>query len=297
VIEHHNSVTLSLGGVNTTFQAGSPAIQLECSPKHLPFLISTEAEFYITVSSGEHSLFPSNSAVFSNPRWSFYIDQDQSIFRFQLRGTQTNDPPMMIVFQKDGIGAEIFYEPLVQENLASVRVEVPPAGLDELLAGHILGMQRGLMVHSCGLKTSPGTGLLFAGISGAGKSTTVRLWQEAGQAELLGDERVSVRKKNGGFWLHSTAWHGKGQTAAPATVPLRHLFILDHAGSNHARPLKPFEAVSLLLPRAYLPYWDRSGMEFSLAFLEDLCSSIPCYHLGFTPDRRAVDYVQCLISS
>lgn len=153
------------------------------------------------------------------------------------------------------------------------------------------------MLHASALKVSDNQGLLFSGTSGDGKSTTVKLWQKSGKGILLGDERIAVRKIDGKFWLFSTPWHGSGQPVGADSALLDQLFILQHGSENHARRLKPAEAVSLLLARAYLPFWDRDGMEFSLAFLEDLCSSFPCYEFAFVPDQSAVEYIECLLST
>ncbi len=114
---------------------------------------------------------------------------------------------------------------------------------------------------------------------------------------MLCDERVAVRKQEGRFWVYGTPWHRKGRPSTPGPAALERLFIIEHGNENRARQIQPAEAVALLLARAYLPLWDPAGMAFSLEFLEDLCGAIPCYRLGFTPDRRAVEYVECLSSS
>ena len=50
--------------------------------------------------------------------------------------------------------------------------------LDELIIANLLARGRGVEFHGCGIIDRNGRGRLFAGQSGAGKTTTARLWLE-----------------------------------------------------------------------------------------------------------------------
>jgi len=66
--------------------------------------------------------------------------------------------------------------------------------LDELLIMHRLTQEKAIELHSCGIVRPDGTGNLFVGHSGAGKSTTTRLWTECEDVEVLSDDRIIVRR-------------------------------------------------------------------------------------------------------
>ena len=66
--------------------------------------------------------------------------------------------------------------------------------LDELLYGALLARGRGAEIHGCGLIDAHGNGLLFAGRSGAGKTTMARLWQDVPGTTILSDDRIILRK-------------------------------------------------------------------------------------------------------
>jgi len=66
--------------------------------------------------------------------------------------------------------------------------------LDELLIMHRLTREKAIELHSCGIVGGDGTGNLFVGHSGAGKSTTTRLWMEREDVEILSDDRIIVRR-------------------------------------------------------------------------------------------------------
>ena len=69
--------------------------------------------------------------------------------------------------------------------------------LDELLIMHRLTQEKAIELHSCGIVRADGTGNLFVGHSGAGKSTTTRLWTEREDVEVLSDDRIIVRRDEG----------------------------------------------------------------------------------------------------
>ena len=66
--------------------------------------------------------------------------------------------------------------------------------LDELLIMHRLAREKAIELHGCGIVRANGTGNLFVGHSGAGKSTTTRLWTEVEDVEVLSDDRIIVRR-------------------------------------------------------------------------------------------------------
>ena len=67
--------------------------------------------------------------------------------------------------------------------------------LDELLIMHRLTQEKAIELHGSGIVRADGTGNLFVGHSGAGKSTTTRLWTEREDVEVLSDDRIIVRRE------------------------------------------------------------------------------------------------------
>lgn len=286
-----------LGGVNVLFKTKEPILELVNINPHTDFQNTFPPEITITIKLESFQKAGLGEEVFRADNWSFYCGPDHIAFQIHLPGSKTGNADYTLLLDPNDTVGDLYYENTPDHLQDKITIFVPPNCLDELLTVQLLAMKRGVLFHACGLEAANNLGLIFAGVSGAGKSTTAKLWQESGKCTLIGDERVAVRKCDNRFWSFSTAWFGSRQIAKMGKMPLNYLFILRHALSNEANLLKPAEAVSLLLTRTFLPFWDRAGMEFTLEFLEDLCSTVPCYHLGFTPDQSAVDYVECLISS
>jgi hypothetical protein len=66
--------------------------------------------------------------------------------------------------------------------------------LDELLIMHRLTQEQAIELHGTGIVRGNGQANLFIGHSGAGKSTTTRLWTAVEDVEVLSDDRIIVRR-------------------------------------------------------------------------------------------------------
>ena len=175
--------------------------------------------------------------------------------------------------------------------------EVEPMGypLDELLIMHRLTQEKAIELHSCGIVRPDGTGDLFVGHSGAGKSTTTRLWTARENVEVLSDDRIIVRRepveKTERMRMYGTPWHGEAMYASPSSAPLTRIFILQHGQGNVITRLSPSQAVAELFARSFVPFHRHEYVESALCFLEELAAAIPCYRYFFEPDGSAVDAI------
>jgi len=175
--------------------------------------------------------------------------------------------------------------------------------LDELLIMHRLTQERAIELHGSGIVRANGVGNLFVGHSGAGKSTTTRLWTSREEVEVLSDDRIIVRpdqprdghsdlSAHGPMRMYGTPWHGEAMFASPNSAPLTRIFILEHGYGNVITRLTPSQAVGELFARAFVPFHRHEYVESALSFLEQLANSVPCYRYSFEPDERAVEKIQ-----
>jgi hypothetical protein len=189
-----------------------------------------------------------------------------------------------------------------EESFAGFSNTVDPLEypLDELLIMHRLTQESAIELHSCGIVMPDGTGNLFVGHSGAGKSTTTRLWTTQEDVEVLSDDRIIVRrdqiqrgttKISGGMRMYGTPWHGEAAYASPGNALLARIFILEHGRGNVLRLLSPSQAVAELFARSFVPFHQHEYVDSALEFLQELVGSVPCYHFAFEPDERAVDTI------
>jgi len=190
--------------------------------------------------------------------------------------------------------------------------------LDELLIMHRLTQEKAIELHSCGIVRPDGTGNLFVGHSGAGKSTTTQLWTAREDVEVLSDDRIIVRreadqqrkvlrlrencasrishsaqddKKKYKMRMYGTPWHGEAMYASPGSAPLARIFILEHGHGNVLTQLSPSQAVAELFARAFVPFHRHEYVEAALEFLQEVVAAVPCYRYAFEPNESAVERI------
>src|SRR5206468_11153971 len=181
------------------------------------------------------------------------------------------------------------HQPYFPSALPANPLEYP---LDELLLIHLLAAGRGVEVHACGVVDASGQGYLFAGQSGAGKTTIARLWQKPEEITVLSDDRIILRYQAGQFWMYGTPWHGEAGLSSPARAPLKGVYLLRHGPSNRLVPLRRSSTAARLVACSFPPFYHSSGLDFTLGFLDQLVEAVPCYELSFTPDERVIALVR-----
>jgi hypothetical protein len=163
--------------------------------------------------------------------------------------------------------------------------------LDELLMIHRLSRGEGVEVHAVGIIDESGCGHLFLGHSGAGKSTTARLWNVRPGVHILSDDRIILRVRDGHFWMYGTPWHGDAGIASPDCARLSRIYLLEHGTHNECLPLSPGLAAAELFAHSFVPHHSAEGIRFALSFLDRVAREIPCSVFRFVPDRSAVEAI------
>jgi hypothetical protein len=162
--------------------------------------------------------------------------------------------------------------------------------LDELLVTHRLTQERAIELHSCGIVAGEVSNL-FVGHSGAGKSTTSRLWAARPGVNVLSDDRIILRHHSGRILMYGTPWHGEAAFALPASTPLARIFVIEHGHGNVLTRLSPSQAVAELYARSFVPFHRHEYVESALEFLHEVVDSVPVYRYAFEPDERAVEKI------
>jgi hypothetical protein len=164
--------------------------------------------------------------------------------------------------------------------------------LDELLFQHHLARRGDMVVHACGIVVD-GRAVLFCGQSGAGKTTTARLWsRRRPRPAVLSDDRIVIRMRGGRAWAYGTPWHGAGGFAMPQGRPLGAVFFLEQAGKTRVAGISAPAAAALLFARSFPPPWDGPALGAVLGGCARVARSVPCHVLEFKPDVSAVNAVR-----
>jgi hypothetical protein len=272
---------------------------------------------------------PGRELFDSGSVWRLYDDENG--YRFDFSTPAMGDEP----YKRLLVDSEFRSATLLMRNefLARVAPAAAPLDypLDELLIMHRLTQEKAIELHSCGIVRPDGMGNLFVGHSGAGKSTTTRLWTAREDVEVLSDDRIIVRRdegdavqipreaadgadKHGVFRLrdrsasptgrfaeddrakkqmrmYGTPWHGEAAYASPGSAPLARIFILEQGHGNVLTQLSPSQAVAELFARSFVPFHRHEYVESALEFLQEVVDAVPCYRYAFEPNEGAVERI------
>lgn len=204
--------------------------------------------------------------------------------------TKTHQPCTRALITEDFSRVDVWMR---REELGSVRGWVPMKILNPLVEVCLLtrlAREGGLLLHSAGI-LSPTGGYIFTGQSGAGKSTLSGFFDTCG-ASVLSDERMIIRKSGAAFAIHGTPWVGSGVFARNESGLLTELFCIRHGAQHQIENMTPGAVLAHILPQCFLPHWDRSAMESTMAFLSDLIVHVPCLRLTFAKHPDIIDYIQ-----
>jgi len=246
------------------------------------FVLDTESPFPRT--DGYRRIFTSAPEGL----WTMYDEPGGRGYLITLQNVDRDPEPYAVIRSSGTFDSHvIFRRPNSAGNVFPL--EYPT---DELIFSSYLNLNGiGVILHSACVSVGGG-GMLFSGTSGAGKSTLSQLWQDDPSADVLTDERVVVREKEGRPWAYGTPWHGTARMHRNAGVPIERVFFIKHGRENRATRIARADAAQRLMVRCFPTFWHKKGMAVSLEKCTDLAESVEAYELEFVPDRTVCEYVK-----
>ena len=167
--------------------------------------------------------------------------------------------------------------------------------LDQIILMYYLARHGGILIHASGIEINK-NGYIFAGRSGAGKTTIAEQFIARRYSELLSDDRVIIRETDNSFRVFGTPWPGKGGIARNLNIPLAGIFFLHHSENNVIEQLDARSALERILPVASIPWYDPGRMDDILKTCGNLIAGVPAYLLHFRPDTDVVDALEDFLS-
>jgi hypothetical protein len=221
--------------------------------------------------------------------WDVYRIDGRPVFVLRVSG-QGSDPFCISVFDPHFRNGDTYFLFRLPGEKSTTPLPNPLRfPLFHLLMISLLAQGHGVLIHACGIDDN-GKGLLFPGSPSQGKTTIARLWQN--DAVVLNDERIVLRKNNGRLWIYGTPWHGDHEKVSTGGVLLEKIFFLRQSKTNAIKRIEGKLAVQMLLTHCLFPYWDSKGMQFVLGFCDHVTGEVPCYDLGFLPDKNVVEFIR-----
>jgi len=169
---------------------------------------------------------------------------------------------------------------------------INPYSLDSVLRiVHTLLLARkgGFLVHASSAIRN-GRAFLFAGVSGAGKTTMARLAPP--DAALLTDEISYVTRPDGRYFAVGTPFFGElARAGENLRAPIECVYLLAKGLENKIEPIMGAEAVRGLLGNILFFAQDAEFVKLVFDAAFDFVSRVPVRRLTFVPDRRIWELV------
>lgn len=154
--------------------------------------------------------------------------------------------------------------------------------MTNLYSAFIVYHQWGLLIHSSCVVES-GKAHIFAGQSGAGKSTAARLSEPR---QLLSDEATLVQITPTEVIVHNSPFRSEITTCGDSEkAPLISIQLLHQALQNHRIQIRKPDALIQLMDKVF--YWahDPEETKVILQLLRTLVDQVPVYELYFKKDN------------
>lgn len=227
--------------------------------------------------------------IYNRPPWIIYRKGTSWIYVHVLPKNEKNPIRRIGIFNSDyrkGIIYNMDEKCFRRGNLNSLTL----FPTDQVLLAQLLGDRQGCYLHSCGVIYKK-YGLVFAGHSGAGKSTMATLLRN--RVQILCDDRIIIMKHTEGFRIYGTWSHGDIQEVSAESAPLRAIIFLVQAKDNCLIPLEDGKEIRkrilacLVKPLETPEWWGKL-----LALVEVISQEVPCYLIHFNKNNQVAELLK-----
>jgi hypothetical protein len=182
----------------------------------------------------------------------------------------------------------------------TIRQSANPYSIDAVLRivhTLVLAQEGGFLMHAASAIRN-GKAFLFAGVSGAGKTTIARLAPP--DATLLTDEisyvrkdvRKDVQKQDLSYAAYGTPFTGElAKLGENVSAPVSALYLLAQGPENRIDPVAPGQAVRELLANVLFFAEDQELVQRSFHAACEFVSRVPVSRLTFVPDARVWEMI------
>ena len=174
-----------------------------------------------------------------------------------------------------------------------IRQSANPYSIDTVLRivhTLVLAREGGFLLHAASAVRN-GKAFVFAGISGAGKTTISRL--APADADVLTDEISYVRKEAGGYYAYGTPFAGElARVGENLRAPLATIYLLTQGTENRVSDMSKADAARGILTNVLFFAEDVELVQAVFLSALDLVERVPVRRLTFLPDARIWELIE-----
>jgi hypothetical protein len=293
-----NSTRLEIGGMGILFRSRDYHIQENTSREEhhsKSFICSgNRNDLTMDIEIGSPPLYSKRHKLFeARENWRLFEDRERYIFETFQSDEKDGGTTGVCIMEKGLSKGKVYILPQsdYEAGCKGWSLEQVIRVLGHILVVSTIHRYQGMLIHASGVILN-GEGIIFCGMSGAGKTTLSRLWQKRAGVTVLSDDRVIVRKEGKEYCLYGTPWPGEGGMAFSQKAPLTKLCFLFKDDENTLTGLKKKEALRQIITQCFPALWDRESIHFGMEFCGSLLEALPTFRFGFVPDQSAVEFIE-----
>jgi len=261
-----NAITVAIGGTSISLRSESPAFMRLLAERYFGFTNTGAADHELDVYLYE-------------PADNRDLDRDLQV---TLSGQEW-------LLERGDFRAR--WNPRLRRG--SVRQPASPYAIDSVLRiihSLILAEHGGFLLHAASA-VRHGRAFLFAGVSGAGKTTISRLAPP--DAQLLTDEISYTIKHDGTYLACGTPFAGElARVGENISAPIGGIYLLEKGPDNRIETLSKSDMVPAVLRNVLFFAHDRSLVSQVFDAVCEFVNQVPVHRLIFAPDERVWDIIR-----
>lgn len=152
-----------------------------------------------------------------------------------------------------------------------------------------------MILHAACVDTAYG-GILFSGPSGAGKSTQADLWCKYAGAVPVNGDRPVLGKENGKWLAYGSPYAGSSRCHKNIACEIRAVVVVKKSMHCRIRRLSAKEAFRKIYAQVTINSWDAEYVSEVSDLVMQFVSEIPVCEMECTPDVRAVELLEKMLS-
>jgi hypothetical protein len=250
----------------------------------LPVLFETDDAEFLAMIESRYAGFVNSSA---SPAYRFKIELLSSRKPSDKDVVVSRNGPLWTIERGD-FRAECD----LQKRTGLVLQSRNPYSIDtvlRILHSLVLAEQGGFLLHAASAIVG-GRGFLFAGVSGAGKTTLARFAPP--NAIVLTDEISYVRREGEGYRAYGTPFAGElARVGENVSAPLAALYLLAKGPVNRIEPIDPMAAARALMRHTLFFAHDNELVRKVFDSVITFVSRVNTARLIFAPNERVWDLI------
>lgn len=145
----------------------------------------------------------------------------------------------------------------------------------------------GIVLHGAAIDYS-GKGIIFTGISGAGKSTQAHLWQRYRDAYIINGDCPAIRMEEGVPVVYGTPWCGSSGEYINRKTVLSAVVLVKRGKENSLKELHGMDALLMMLANVLRSNFDECSLDYAVDNLKSMIDQIRVFEMNCTISEEAV---------